>query len=194
MGLFRRKRSGTELTVRLNARLQPMHRGELFEDPLDDHLTAAKLPASVTGGGTQLSAEGEAQFCDIDVLVEGDDPEAVVPAIRTYLESLGVPRGSSILDEDGSVLVTFGSTEGLALYLNGTDLPAEVYAASDVNELVDAVEEALGDSGRMLSYWEGPRDTALYLYGRDAALMRSRLAPVLESRADAQLSRLEAIA
>jgi hypothetical protein len=55
------------------------------------------------------------------------------------------------------------------------------------------IQDALGDSGRMLSYWEGPRDTALYLYGRSEQDMRARLMPLLESRPDTQLSRLEAI-
>jgi hypothetical protein len=58
--------------------------------------------------------------------------------------------------------VGFGITEGLAVYLNGTDLPDEVYVGGDVNELIAALLECLGAEGDMQSWWEGPRETALY--------------------------------
>ncbi|MGZ5417072.1 MAG: hypothetical protein ACXWDI_07815 [Nocardioides sp.] len=43
------------------------------------------------------------------------------------------------------------------LYLNGTDLPAEVYASADVNRVLESLEELLGDDGSLHSYWEEPR-------------------------------------
>lgn len=75
--------------------------------------------------------------------------------------------------------MTFGLLEGLGVYLNGTDLPDEVYATSDINELVAQLSEALGADGDMQSYWQGPKETALYLYGVSADLMRERTAAVL---------------
>jgi hypothetical protein len=75
--------------------------------------------------------------------------------------------------------VPFGVTEGLAVYLNGTDLSREVYASSDVNDLIAALLERLGTDGDMQSYWEGPRETALYLYGASAARMDDLTASVL---------------
>lgn len=193
MGLFSRKREPTRLlVVHLNARLQPMHRGEHFEDPLESLLSAGEHTASVVGGGTELSDEYEPLSCDIEVEFRGEDPDAIAADIAGHLDSLGAPRGSVVRGQDGNALRTFGSTDGLALYLNGTDLPDDVYANSDVNELIDALQQALGDSGRML-YWEGPRDTALFLYGPHAETMRNRLKPLLSTRPDAQLSRVEAI-
>lgn len=194
MAFFRRKSKKQTLEVRLNARLRPLDRAELFEDPLDAHLSERSLRAEVTGGGTSLSADGEPTSCDIDLEVDGgEDRAAVARTIAGFLDSLGAPRGCAVADVDGTLLVPFGVTEGLALYLNGTDLPAEVYAASDTDEVVEAVNEALGDSGRMFSYWHGPEDTALYLYGPDAGVMRARLAALLATRPDTRLSRLESI-
>jgi hypothetical protein len=66
-----------------------------------------------------------------------------------------------------------------AVYLNGTDLPDEVYASGDVNDLIAALLEGLGAEGDMQSYWEGPRETGLYLYGASAARMNQMIAPVL---------------
>ncbi len=75
--------------------------------------------------------------------------------------------------------MTFGVTEGLAVYLNGTDLPDEVYAAGDPNDLIAALLERLGAKGDMQSYWEGPRETALYLYGSSATCMDNLIAGAL---------------
>ena len=52
--------------ARLNARLQPLDRGSLYEDPLDAALQEAGI-GRVTGGGTLMSEEGEIELCDIEV-------------------------------------------------------------------------------------------------------------------------------
>lgn len=130
--------------------------------------------------------------CDAELKVGRDvDLQALAGTIAEFLDSRGAPRGSTVVDEGGTVLATFGVTEGLALYLNGTDLPAEVYAASDTNEIVDAVNAAVGGSGRVLSSWHGPEDTALCLPSEEA--MRGRLANLLAHRHDMQPSRLESV-
>src|SRR5688500_9741418 len=138
--LLRRKRARSQnrmLIARLNGRLQPRDRGALFEDPLDAHFTGAGLAASVNGGGTLMSQDGEPLYCDIEIAVDADHVHETSRAIPQWLDALGAPRGSALFGEDGEALVRFGSTEGLALYLNGTDLPAEVYASNDVNELIE---------------------------------------------------------
>ena len=118
------------LIAQLNARLQPMHRGELFEDPLDDALQQLGV-GSVTGGGTQMSDSGEVAHCDIEIKVAALD-EHTVHAVISCLERLGAPIGSQLrlgaeTETEGRRL-PFGVTEGMAVYLNGTDLPDEVYA------------------------------------------------------------------
>ena len=191
MARFRRRQQPTErlLTVELNARLRPLDRVEHFEDPLGDYVASEGLPAQVDGGGTLMSSDGEPERSDVEVVVSSGDPMPVVAAIAIFLTRIGAPRGSRILD-GGRVVTEIGTHEGLGLYLNGSDLPDDVYAGNDVNELVAAVGDALGAAGRMLSYWEGPTETALYLYGPSAAVMRARLDPVLPRFALAQRARL----
>ncbi len=46
-----------ELTVELNAKLQSIHRGEMFEEPLENVLIQANV-GEVLGGGTFMSATG----------------------------------------------------------------------------------------------------------------------------------------
>ncbi len=163
--------------ITLNARLRPLDRGARYESPLREALDASMPGSQVSGGGTLLSAEREPLVSDIDLDVEGDAREAL-GLVTVALEAAGAPKGSRIRLDEGDP-VPFGVTEGLAVYLNGTDLPDEVYAIGDVNDLIAALLEHLGAEGDMQSYWEGPRETALYLYGASAARMDELIASVL---------------
>ncbi len=101
-----------------------------------------------------LTAEREPFASDIDLDVEGEAHE-VLGLVTAALEAAGAPKGSQARLDEGDP-VTFGITEGLAVYLNGTDLPDEVYASGDINDLIAALLERLGAEGDMQSYWEGP--------------------------------------
>jgi hypothetical protein len=178
----------TRVMINLKARLQPMHRGDIYEDPLQD-LLDARMPGSViTGGGTLMSPEGEPQSSDIDLDLEGD-AEAGVAMIIEALQSFGAPKGSTVRVGEGEP-VSCGVTEGIGLYLNGTDLSDDVYADNDVNELIERLLERLGTEGNMQSWWQGPRETALYLYGSSAQRMRDLIGEVLVTYPLAQQSRI----
>lgn len=179
--------------ARLNARLQPLDRAQHFEDPLTEALSAAAA-GEVTGGGCQMSRNGEIACCDIEVeLAEVNRGVAVLCA---SLNALGAPKGSSVTWSAAgrSEEVAVGTTEGLALYLNGTDLPDEVYQKSDVNELIGELSDALGAQGAMLSYWQGPTETALYFYGASFLEMSRRMASIVASCPLCERSRIERIA
>jgi hypothetical protein len=168
----------SRLWITINARLRPLDRVGRYEDPLQAALDTRCPGSRVTGGGTLLTADREPASCDIDLDIEGDAQAALELAIAT-LEAAGAPKGSRARLEEGEP-VAFGVTEGLAVYLNGTDLPDEVYATGDVNELIAGVHGSLGADGRMQSYWQGPRETALYLYGSSAAHMSDLIADALD--------------
>jgi hypothetical protein len=92
--------------------------------------------------------------------------------------------------DDKRHVAKVGVAEGIGIYLNGTDLPDEVYQTNDVNELVAQLDAALGDAGELYSYWEGPTETALYYYGPSAARMRELIAAVVGTHPLAQQSRI----
>jgi hypothetical protein len=165
------------LFVTLNARLRPLDRGELYEDPLQAVLDEQAPGSTVSGGGTLLSAEREPACCDIDLDIEGDGP-TVLELVTVTLNQAGAPKGSTAR-LDGQEPVAFGLTEGLAIYLNGTDLADEVYATGDINDLGAALLTSLGGEGSMQSYWQGAQETALYFYGPSAARMADLIADVL---------------
>lgn len=170
---------GDMVIARLNARAQPLDRGEVFEGPLNDILQAAGM-GEVTGGGTMLGEEGEIEFCDLEIMVP-EATDAVLGAIREALEGLGAPKGSKLIWHEGANELEFGTFEGLAVYLNGTDLPDAVYEQSDVNFVYEEFDRLVGSEGRVVSHWGGPRETALYLYGRSAETMLARIRPFLDA-------------
>jgi hypothetical protein len=176
------------LEVRINARLQPVHRGDRYEDPLAFLLERSFPGSAVTGGGTLVSPEGEPLTCAVEADVVGEHDE-IVGAVVRLLEAQGVPRGSSLAIDQGEATL-FGTTDGLALYLDGAGLGPEVYAANDVNVLLDLLHIALAEVGSLQSFWEGPTDTALYLYGESGDAMRLALADLLSTHPLAQNHRL----
>jgi hypothetical protein len=165
------------VTVRLNERAQPIERGERYEDPLDGVLRARRL-GSVTGGGTLLGEDGEVAHCEIEVQLVEASPSSL-ETITTVMEHMGAPRGSCLVID--GVETPLGAIEGLGLYLNGTDLPDEVYRDSDVNVVYDEITAALDGIGSIRSYWEGPTETALYMYGESFERMREAITPFVDS-------------
>jgi hypothetical protein len=180
------------IVAQLNARLQPMHRGEYFEDPLDIELKNAAI-GEVSGGGTLQSKTGEVEHCDIEIEVSGP----LIAAERIVidaLERLGAPKGSKLHIEAEGRQVEFGRSEGLAVYLNGTDLPEHVYKECDSNFVYSELDRLLDGEGRVLSYWQGPSETAFYVYGHDFLEMKERIREFLGSYPLCSRCRVEQIA
>lgn len=176
------------LTLQLNARLRPLDRGELYEDPLLEILEEQSL-GSIGGGGTALNPNREVAYCDIEIsLNRKEDRDKLV----NILLDMGIPKGSLLRDEETDY--PLGTLEGLALYLNGTQLPDEVYQTCDINYVINQLIQILGPAGGFYSYWEGPQDTALYFYGPSFSEMKALMEPFLSSYPLCQKCRIEQIA
>lgn len=192
-GAKKKPQAGEMVIVRLNARLQPTHRGEHFEEPLADVMSELSL-GEVTGGGTQLSGDDTGvSFCDIELTIP-DAGETAVQSLIAALEELGAPKGSKLIIGDKGAETPFGAHEGLALFLNGTQLPDEVYQSCDINHVIAELDLLMGEKGRFRSYWEGSLDTALYCYGPSFEAMREAIEPLLASYPLCQKARVEQIA
>ena len=163
------------ITLNLNARLQPMHRGDL-EDALDELLDKSDI-GFVDGGGTLMSPSGEVKSCDIQLDLN-DDSEETIAELESIIDALGVPKGSKLLwtrADDETIERPVGRLEGMALYLNGTDLPEEVYENSDINYVIEQLESRMDGIGRLYSWWEGSENTALYFYGESYEKMSAAI-------------------
>ncbi|MBA5803312.1 MULTISPECIES: hypothetical protein [Rhizobium] len=191
LGLFGKSKKKTIVVVTLNARLQPMDRAPL-EDALDAFMEQRGHGMRVVGGGTLQQPSGEIKECDIEM--EVDNPtDARLTLLINVLESMLAPIGST-LHIPGQQGIDFGRQHGLAIYVNGTDLPASVYETCDINHVVDEFGRLLEGVGLVASNWQGPQDTALYIYGDDFETMVSRLKPFLDSYPLLERCRMERIA
>jgi hypothetical protein len=156
-----------------------VHRGKWIEDPLDQALRDAEL-GEVSGGGTLQAADGEIERADVELSLRRFDAKTLA-WLREQLDRLGVPKGSRIVPPDEQGIESVGRLEGMAVYLNGTELSEETYRDCDIDFVIAECQRLLGDAGRIRSFWEGPRDTALYFYGEDFARMHALLTPFLAS-------------
>jgi hypothetical protein len=75
----------------------------------------------------------------------------------------------------------FGVTEGLAVFLDGISLPDPVYAACNCDELADKLEQSLAfdPTAEIRGSWQGPEETVIFIYGRDAEQLNAAIQPVL---------------
>lgn len=160
------------VVANLNARIQPVDRGELYEDPLEEILTSEGL-GEIAGSGTQLSKEGEVENCDIEIMIESLN-QKTINRIVEILESLGAPKGSKLMFEEGENL-SFGKTEGMAIYINVTDLPAKVYKECSFDYVCEELVRLIDGAGNIDSLWQGATENALYLYGLSFKEMHSKI-------------------
>ena len=179
--------------AQLKARIMPLDRGDLYETPLEEALAESGF-GNVSGGGTMQSESGEIDYCGIDVDLY--DVAKGVLFVCDFLTKCGAPKGSKLQYElNGERIdVPFGEAEGLAIYLNGTDLPDEVYRDCDVNEVYAEINRLLGDRGTILGHWQGPTETALYLYGDSADEMRDLISGYMAEYPLCQRARVVRIA
>lgn len=177
------------LTLKLNARFQPMHRFEL-EDALQEILEQNNM-GEVTGGGTAQNPDGEIAYCDIEIYLAKDEQESVNWLVG-LLNAIGIPKGSVLQGLEADIEV--GTLEGLAYYSNGVELSEEVYKTCDINYVIEQMEQAMDGIGRMYSYWEGAVYTALYFYGSSFEEMKRRIEPFIATYPLCQKSRIEQIA
>jgi hypothetical protein len=176
--------------ARLWEPIQPQDRAERYEDPLEEALQLGRLGA-IAGGGSQLTAEGEIAY--VEIHLDLADLDGALERVKQVLGQAGAPAGSELrFERNGRAeVVSFGTQEGLAIYLDGVNLPAEVYEVADGDALVERITEAVQpQEGAVRGYWTGPRDTAIYVYGPDADELLKTLEPMLQADPQCQNARV----
>ena len=79
--------------VRIPGDIQPIERGDRFEDPLEAALQEGAL-GSVTGGGSQMAEGTRVEYCGLDVVVS--DRARGIEVIRRVMQSVGCPQDAVI--------------------------------------------------------------------------------------------------
>jgi hypothetical protein len=162
--------------ARMYEHIEPIDRGNRYEDPLQAILEGKNL-GRVTGGGSQLNELGGIAYADLEIALANLDDS--LRTVADALEQAGAPQGSELIHaSDDRVLREFGKQQCLAIYLDGTSLPDEVYANLDFDAVVSEIGAAAGDDSYR-GFWQGPEETGLFFYGADAEAMFARVEPVL---------------
>jgi hypothetical protein len=162
--------------ARVYEHIEPIDRGDRYEDPLQAVLESAGI-GRVTGGGSQLNELGGIAFADVEIELAnlGDALGVVVEA----LENAGAPQGSELIDPtDERVLRQFGTQQCMAIFFDGTTLPDEVYANLDFDAVVTETGTAAGH-GSFRGVWQGAQETGVFLFSPDAEAMFTRVEPIL---------------
>lgn len=163
------------LELHLNARFQPKHRFEL-EDALQE-IFQENEAGEITGGGTLLKKNGEIDSCDIEI--DFSDAQKNLEWLVNLLNTIGIPKGSVLRGIEPPIDV--GTLEGLAIYMNGTDLEEEIYKSCDINYVIEQLEQTIEGIGHMYSYGELNAFTALYFYGTSFSEMKEKMIPFISS-------------
>jgi hypothetical protein len=162
--------------ARMYEHIEPIDRGNRYEDPLQAILEEKNL-GQVTGGGSQLNELGGIAYADLEIALANLDDS--LRTVADALEQAGAPQGSELIHaSDDRVLREFGKQQCLAIYLDGTSLPDEVYADLDFDAVVSEIGTAAGDNSYR-GFWQGPEETGLFFYGADAEAMFAQVEPVL---------------
>jgi hypothetical protein len=140
------KRFPLFVTARMWEYIEPIARGVRYEEPLDAFLIRGGL-GELDGGGTQTAERPKIEFVDVTFWLE--DSDSALGRVAEQLDELGAPVGSEMQYSRGRTLqvTPFGSTECLAIFLDGVSLPAEVYKNEDVNAVNAHLDDALGPLG-----------------------------------------------
>ena len=85
--------TNTFVFVKVTESIQPVGRGQKYEDPLDAALKQAKL-GEVTGGGSSLTKDRKIEWVGVDV--ELNNLMRGIPFLRAKLRELGAPKGSTL--------------------------------------------------------------------------------------------------
>jgi hypothetical protein len=86
-----------ELLIHIPAAVEPIDRGELFEDPILEALEAAGVGAEYLGGGSALeTVDGSLRITGVDIELQVADLKRGLDIIRRVLLDAGAPAETTI--------------------------------------------------------------------------------------------------
>lgn len=164
--------------ARIPEYIEPIDRGIRYEDPLDAKLQESGL-GEVTGGGSQLDKNFKIKFVELEIFLGNLD--SAISVCTSTLEECGAPKGSQIIygEYPNDKKIPFGKNEGVALILDGVNLPQEIYDKYGLDELLDALKPVI-DNGDCEFHACNSLDetTEVYLYGPSANQILEAIAPI----------------
>mgnify|MGYP003436708781 CR=1 FL=1 len=195
-GLFKKEKieESNFIVATLNDKIMPIDRGEIYEDTLDEILIANNI-GEVSGGGTMQEKSGEISFCDVEIKLNGTEiDKIIINNIIEKLESFGAPKGSFLTIEKTQEKINFGQLEGIGIYLDGINLPKNVYEECDINFVITEIHRLTETEYIVNRNWENETGTALYFYGESFEKMKTQIKNFVENYPLCENCRIEQIA
>ncbi len=196
-GLFPNKKEIEEtnfVVATLNDKIMPIDRGDIYEDPLDKVLNKNNW-GEVSGGGTMQQESGEIEYCDVEIKLNGTEIDKnVIDQIIKKLEEFGAPKGSVLNIEKTHEKISFGKLEGIGIYLDGANLPENVYEECDVNFVITEIHKLTGTEYKVNRNWEHESGIALYFYGNSYEEMNRQIKELIETYPLCENCKIEKIA
>jgi len=110
------------------------------------------------------------------------DKSGIVMTVLTTEPAIQFYGGNFFAGKDvGKYGRHIGKREGLALYLDGRNLPAETYQTCDSNYVLAEVKRLTQDESDVLRYWQGPTETAFYVYGDSFEAMKRSIQGLVDT-------------
>ncbi|MEP6929655.1 MAG: hypothetical protein ABI850_06570 [Flavobacterium sp.] len=182
------------IVATLNDKIMPIDRGEIYEDLLDELLIAENI-GEVSGGGTMQKKSGEIDYCDVEIKLNGTEiDKTVINKIIEKLENLGAPKGSVMNVKKTQEKINFGKLEGIGIYLDGTNLPKNVYEECDINFVITEIHRLTETEYIVNRNWGNENVIALYFYGQSFDKMKTQIKEFVESYPLCENCRIEKIA
>lgn len=170
---------GFMVTARIWGPVRQQERAIRYEAPLTAIFRGYRM-GEVVECSTRMSRELETEFVDIELLLK--DLGEPLELVRRALEEAGAPAGSELRlgGSEGEEVIPFGRKQGLAVYLDGINLPDVVYDTCTADELARQIHGKLTSlGGEIRGSWVGPNETAIYLYAPDAEEAFAALEPII---------------
>ena len=195
-GLFRKEKieEPNFIVATLNDKIMPIDRGEIYEDPLNELLIAENI-GKVTGGGTMQEASGEIDYCDVEIKLNSTEiDKTIINNIIEKLESFGAPKGSFLTIEKTQEKINVGKLEGIGIYLDGINLPKNVYEECDINFVITEFHRLTETEYIVNRNWQNETGIALYFYGESFEKMKTQIKDLVENYPLCENCRIEQIA
>ena len=167
--------------------IAPVDRGDRYAEPLYEALGEDDI--SIVGEGSAFTKELGIEYVNLELELAD---LSLIPTVIETLEKQGAPKGSELkyshLGTD--TVVEFGTLECLTLFLDGVNLPDEVYQSTDIDELLVKLCESSGGLAEFRASWAGESETSIHFFCHDANALFQKMEPAIRSYPLCQNSRI----
>lgn len=125
--------------------------------------------------------------CDVELMYYSNREQEFIELFK----DLPCPKGSRLIyGNEFEHEIPIGNLEGLALYINATDLPNEVYETNSADDLAEQLCKALEGNFNIFGHSGGAKELGLFFYGNSFEQMKALIQPIVDANPLCQKCRI----